>query len=73
MEDHRLAAARVDGGEPGQRIVTGAGHALARMLVGLADVDQDGALVDAGAWRAAASMVGRDMIGSFPAPGQSWQ
>ena len=37
------------------------------MLVGLADVDQDGALVEQALRAAAASMVGRDMTVSFPA------
>ena len=73
MEDHRLGAARVDGGEPGERIVAGAGHALARLLVGFADVDQNGALVDEAL--GAGGIDGGQRHDRFlsPAPGQSRQ
>ena len=48
-------AGRVVGAELRQRVMPGAGNALACMLVGLANVDQNGALADQ-----FGSAVGRD-------------
>jgi hypothetical protein len=45
MKDHRLGMARLDRRETRQRVVSRARHALACVLVGLADIDQDRAFV----------------------------
>jgi hypothetical protein len=45
VEDDGLRAGR-QGAEAGKRRVARAGHALAGMFVGLADVDEDRAFVD---------------------------